>query len=891
MNRLLLTLACVLISVVSAGHAEGQSPVVVTPTSKPATIAAQLSRLPDGGRAVILKGFANDICNRDFLNVRTMSRGKKPVVVRVPSPWIQAGSRAVTSRVAGLLAALKRRSVRLDAVFLEQPGHAASDNLARGSHSQIAAVMKDPRFGVLRARYPAIASTSKAGFVPSLGAWQQVIRSEVRRQITNAHQSAVSAYDSNLRVVEWTSAMALPAKAGALPKAAATAPAAARPSVSPVAFQPTVGSQASAAPTGVVQPVSSARVADSVRSAAKLVVDRASSADLVGWQGQLSSYTNEWDELFQRASSSTDARRVLEASVQYAGSVIAAGEQAWKRPYRFADIPTEQVDQLSLSCGANRDIRALAMHDCRQAEFLQRQLLTLAIAARHSGNPTWLAYCETVLREVSTWDPFQRSGWSIGSKDQVLPQGGDGVNMATAWAITAVVDCMEVLGDRLSLPVREQLCAALRRELGYVVESWASVRPWYVKSNTVSTNQWIDPNVAAVRACLMLRDDGLRPIYEMAVQNLGMSLRHLQPDGAFLEGFTYAQMSLPTMFRAVESMARCGDDRLRSNAFVANSWKWMIQLQMPGGNIVSSGDSKLASLPPWAVRAPLDCIAYSALASGSDAALSTVAALFPESGTWPGAARYAAERSKVRPLSLDDLPHWSFFPSQQLVTWRERWTRPMDPSTAMAVWVKGGSLLENSHGQRDQGHVSVYAGHEPILIECGTPDYADPEYLSRFASVAGHGVMQVDPVIPSNRPIDAPVSVHQLDDNGGRLSIDLRNASRLARTCSRDVQWSSSGRVHIGDHVEFVQPIPAGTEVYRFHLGCAEPPEVSSDGVTWSIRWQHADIVVTPDRAVDVSVERVRNVTTNAKQHHALVVRLKTSDSSLRLSTSLAIHR
>ena len=397
--------------------------------------------------------------------------------------------------------------------------------------------------------------------------------------------------------------------------------------------------------------------------------------------------------------------------------------------------------------------------------------------------------------------------------------------------------------------------------------------------------------MAAVRACLALRDDGLHPIYEMAVQNLGMSLQHLQPDGAFLEGFTYAQMSLPTMFRAIESMARCGDDRLRDNPFVANSWKWMIQVQMPGGNVVSSGDSKLAALPTWAVRSPLDCIAYSALASGSDMALSAVAALFPESGTWPSAARYAAPRSAVQPLSLDDIPRWSFFPSQQLVTWRERWNRPMDSSSAMAVWVKGGSLLESSHGQRDQGHVNVYAGTVPILIECGTPDYADPEYLSRFASAAGHGVMQVAPVAPPNRAIDAPVSIHQLDDGGGRLSIDLRHASTLARTCRRDVEWSTAGRVHIGDHVEFMQSIAAGTEVYRFHLGCTEPPGVSFDGSVWSVRWRDANMFITSDRAVEVSVEGVRNVTTNAKQHYAVVIRLRLPESSLRLSTSVVINR
>jgi hypothetical protein len=570
---------------------------------------------------------------------------------------------------------------------------------------------------------------------------------------------------------------------------------------------------------------------------------------------------------------------------------MAAGPACWRRATSFSAIPEAMLDRLSLSCGANRDARALAMHDCTQADFVRRPLLSLAIAARHGGDRAYLARCEEVLREVASWDPFQRPGWSIGGPSSVLPAGGDGVNMATAWGMCGVVDAMEILGDRLPADLRASLRASLIRELGYVVDSWSQSRPWYVKSSTTVTNQWIDPSVAAIRACLMLRDDSLRPVYEMAVQNLAMSLGSLQPDGAFLEGVTYAQMSLPSLFAAVDSMAANGDDRLRQHPFVQGAWKWLLQVQMPGGNLVTACDSRMAVLPSWATRAPLDSIAYAAMASGDAAAIPAVSALFPECGTWPAAGRYAVARRGAQAAPLSALPLHAYFPSQQLVTWREAWSQPGAARSELALWLKGGSVRENSHGQRDQGQLSVYVGAEPILLERGTPDYADPDYLQGFASARGHGTLQLDPIDPPNRAVDAPVSVERLNDAGGRATVDLRGVSGSARSCVRTVEWSTAGTVTIDDVLVPFTQVPAGTECYRFHLGSASMPAVEQVGGEWRVSWDRAVVRIKADREIQVSVVPLSNAVRAPFVHHALSIRVASAASSLSVRTSVEVRR
>jgi hypothetical protein len=577
-----------------------------------------------------------------------------------------------------------------------------------------------------------------------------------------------------------------------------------------------------------------------------------------------------WDSIFDAARSDPSIRKALFETVASSAATVSVDQSWYQRPLRFDDIPVTQVDVLALSCGSNRDARALAMNDCRQADFLRSKVVGLAVSARYSSNPEQLAKVIVILQAVTEWNPFQRAGWSLGDAIRKIPEGGDGVNMATAWGIHGVIDTLEVLGDRVPLMLRESLRQRIKGEVLAIVDSWRARRPWYVQSDAAMSNQWIDPSAALVRACLFLRDPSLKDEYEIGVSNLSKSIGMSASDGAFLEGIAYAQMSVGPLFQALLAMRDAGDHRFQGHPFVSSAWNWFVHQLMPCGYLVNCSDSHMSRLPKWAERLPLDGLAMAALGSGSEDALQTVRALFPDVS--PTVAGLRLAMAAPLPCRVPDaVTPWAFFPSQQLVTWRQLFQPPNSPGSELGVWIKGGSLLCRSHGHRDQGQVSVYRGCDPLLLDCGTPEYSDPEYAPRYAGASGHGIMQLEPVEPHAQAVDAPVTVKRMDSSGGLVELDLQRVYEDIQDYKRIVEWDVS-RIKIVDRLTRMVPTTRQSEVFRFHIGCTDVPQISGSGksrtlvfddVSWHIQCSNEfqlTVVDWPDRVSQLQVHKVFSI-------------------------------
>jgi hypothetical protein len=577
-----------------------------------------------------------------------------------------------------------------------------------------------------------------------------------------------------------------------------------------------------------------------------------------------------WDSIFAAARSDPSIRKALFDLVAGADATMKVDRSWYQRPTRFEEIPVSQVDPIALVSGRNRDVRALAMNDCRQADFLRSKVLGLAVAARYSSDPGQLAKVISILEAVTEWQPFQRAGWSLGDASRTMPEGGDGVNMATAWGIHGVIDILEVLGDRAPDALRASLRQRLRAEIVAIVDSWTARRPWYVQSDAAMSNQWIDPSAALVRACLYLGDPSLADEYELGVRNVSKAIGMSASDGAFLEGITYAQMSFGPLFQAILAMKDAGDRRFDGHPFVGSAWKWFIHQMMPCGALVNCSDSHMSRLPEWAERVPLDGLAMAALASGSDEALQTVRALFPDVPA--SVAGFRLAMAKSLPCRVpDDVKPWAYFPSQQIVCWREALNSPTNHGMELGIWIKGGSTLCRSHAHRDQGQVSVYRGCNAMLLDCGTPDYSDPEYERRYAGVAGHGIMQLEPVEPFGQAVDAPITVRRIDSNGGLVEIDLAKTYEHISEYKRSVEWQRD-RVTIVDRLTRSVPTPRQTEIFRFHVGCPDSVQISGagnsrvvrfDDVSWRIQCSQEfqlTKVDWPDRVSQGQVHRVFSI-------------------------------
>lgn len=610
------------------------------------------------------------------------------------------------------------------------------------------------------------------------------------------------------------------------------------------------------------------------------------------WTGTLRYKGTPWDDIFASARENPEVRKWMFDIVTTAEAVLRESPSNYTRPRRFEDIPSDKVDSIALKAGRNREARALAMSDCTQTQWLLQRAIPLAIAARYTGRDDLTAAAIAILQQVSTWIPLQRPGWSLMDDSAVLPTQGDGPNMATAWGVSAVVDMLDVLQQRVPSELRDRLVANLRGEVDGIVRGWADELPWYVRSRAVMSNQWVDPSVALVKACLFIQDPALLPYYNFGVENVAQTLAASREDGAFLEGVTYAQMSGGSVCAIVRAIAANGDDRCDRYPFVQRFWFWLLQMQMPGAALVNCCDSKMASLPSWARQSPLSSMVDAALVTKDPAALSALRWAFPVGNSTVSGIEYAVRCARAKDSPRWNLQSHAMFPSQQLVVWRSEYERPSDPQRAWGLWIKGGTLEERSHGHRDQGQVSVYQGDAAVLLDCGDPpDYGDPDLEMRFATAAGHSIMQIGEIRPRVTAVDAPLQVRRLDDEGGSVQVDTSRAYSSTKSCIREVRWDRvSRRVEIVDLVHFLKPVDAGSEVYRFHTGSAAPVSLEGGPLRWEARWPGASMFIEADVPVRIDQVDWPDGTRAPFHHAALRIRAVGPLERLQLKSTLTLE-
>jgi hypothetical protein len=588
------------------------------------------------------------------------------------------------------------------------------------------------------------------------------------------------------------------------------------------------------------------------------------------------------------AAQTSPALRQLILSVDLTAS-NTGNSYKYVRPYSLADIHPSMLNPRVASLGANSEQYGLAIADCAQAFFVQRQGVNLAIAGVYANNPTYIAKSIEILNAMIDHSPIQRPGWTLMYPESTLPEGGDGVWLATNSGICGIVDMLSILGDRVPATTRDSLHNLLRAEVGRITADWAARRQWFVRSQDVASNQWIEPNIGLVKACLYLQDPALVDAYNMGVENLARSIKALGEDGAFLEGFSYCSQTSGALFDVLANLKANGDMRCHAFPYVNNAWKWALHMYLPGRRFVNSHDSGLSNLPSWALTAPMDCLAAAAVGSSDPEAIPTLKQFFNNGLPLISGIRYKLAADSASTSS--GFPTFAFFPSQQQLVWRSEWQAPaVNQQTALAVWLKGGSIRDG-HSHRDQGQVSIYCGNRIVLMDCGTPDYSTAGFEVNYASAAGHGIMQIGELLPRSRPVDAPVTVSVLNQDGGDVLIDTTTAYTAAHSCTRKVQWSSEGIFTINDKVTLINSANAGAEYYRFHTGSAEALTISGSGTSWQVDWAGTSATITASRPIAIEQVDWPDATKQPFHHRALIIRGVDPGTSLEVSTRIVVDR
>jgi len=608
--------------------------------------------------------------------------------------------------------------------------------------------------------------------------------------------------------------------------------------------------------------------------------------------GTLKFVKTDWDGLFQRALSTPSTQQMLDQFRSLATQPAYHDSTRYKRPLTLAEIPSDMLDSRLANVPIDRrEAFGLAMVDCVQTSWLSTNGVMLAIVAKSTRDPVQLAHVIEMLEELNKCDPLQRPGTTIWDPAVAVTAGGDGVWLATAWGISAIVDMSTVLGDDVPVDLRGRLDAQLRREVQRFCVDWRDARPWFVKSRYVVSNQWIEPSIALIKACLYLGDPALLPAYNLGVENLLASLNAHGQSGEFLEGVSYAQMTLRSTHEIIGKMRLMGDTRCLSTPFAANNWKWFAQQHMPGAMLVNCNDSGKSQLPDYAMSVPLSSFGSAAMASGDQQATAMMRFLYPAPRPIGAleALQYADFLASSPVAAAATLPTFAYFPAQELVTWRSEFQPVESAQTAFALWVKGGRSTEN-HVHREQGNVSVYCGNRIVLSNCGTPNYNAPDYASNYAGAAGSNILQVNQLTPSGQPVNAPLTVHVLDSAGGSVTLNT-SAAYFNTTCTRDVSWDRLGKVRLDDKVTLIDPAPAGTEFYRFHTGSAEILTISGSNKSWRVVWLGTSMTINADQDIVVEQATLPDMVQSPFHHQTILISVPVATTSLQLTSELAVDR
>jgi hypothetical protein len=555
---------------------------------------------------------------------------------------------------------------------------------------------------------------------------------------------------------------------------------------------------------------------------------------------------------------------------------------------------------------------ALASSDMATAREALDRMPFLAAVYRLNRSETVLKHLISQLEEIGTWTPFQRPGWSLPHrKGTPLPEGGDGVWLATGALIQALAITLDILpAEALPDALRDKLLQALEREMKLIEDDWKTARPWFVKQSKAESNQWIVPSSGLVIAACVLGREKFPDAYALGVKNLTMSLRMCGPDGSMSEGHIYAfSWSSISLMLSDRFMRMSGDDRFSDHPFFKKFPTWMASYFQPGGYVVNSFDG-FGATRNYGVAA-VDTELNSFAAISEDPGLCWLVQNVTGGPTRDlfGLLTLALINDNLKPppvFGLFDRSH-SFF-------WRSSWD-----FNASGLWLRGGDKMD-FHDHADRGHLNLIQHGKAVLIEAGTPGYSNPKKASHYDSVLGHNVLQVGDTPASTKGV-APISVDHVDAEGGTIRVAAGASYPQLAFWNRQVNWTVD-EAKIVDEVK----VSEGKQklLLRWHLATTETAEITGGGTRYHIKvpagrlefpawigaWSRPgpppsepDVLETPeiflsinsDRPIRVSQEKgldhLFKFRIQGHKHTTLVVEVEGEADSWRVESDIASAR
>lgn len=466
---------------------------------------------------------------------------------------------------------------------------------------------------------------------------------------------------------------------------------------------------------------------------------------------------------------------------------------------------------------------SLASSDASGSRYVLNELPFIAAAYRLTGSEAIRERLVAQLEEITTWVPFQRPGWTLASRSSAMPPEGDGVWLATGANIQGLVLTLSVLADD-ALPgdLRQRLEQAIEREMKFIEQDWRSEKPWYVKARKVESNQWIVPASGMVIAASYLGREKFPEIYELGVEALLATLGTVGTDGSMSEGHGYAfSWSSISLMLANRFMQISGDDRFARHSFFQKFPLWLATYFQPGGYVVNAFDWFASQRDHGVDAVQTELNSFAAITEDPQLLWLVQHVGGGPSRDFFGLLVLALQPDTARPPAL-----FGMFERSHMFTWRSSWD-----FDASGLWVRGGDSRD-FHDHWDRGHVNLILHGKAVLIEAGTPGYANPRKRPDFDSLVGHNVLQVgEEILPPKSA--APIELGDIDASGGELSVSAGMGYPELSEWNRSVAWTV-------DQAKITDTVRANAEpqrlLFRWHLGSVESALIEGEGGTFHVR-------------------------------------------------------
>ena len=177
----------------------------------------------------------------------------------------------------------------------------------------------------------------------------------------------------------------------------------------------------------------------------------------------------DWDALLAFARQDPKAREVLNSVLGTGRSI--PDKPIIKRVYRLEDIPEKMRDKRGEIRDENAELFCLAKADLVNATRAQIRMPFLALTILATDDQQCLDFLAEQLREMTTWHPLQRPGWSLRTPGRTLPEGGDGNWLSTGHGMWCIVETLAMVGDRLPPDLVVDLKQLVRKEMDSILDT------------------------------------------------------------------------------------------------------------------------------------------------------------------------------------------------------------------------------------------------------------------------------------------------------------------------------------------------------------------------------------------------------------------------------------